>query len=382
MAGATEAIRSRNEPGGWTGEKGKRVLTAAIGAGGINELVNKDPDKKGTRHTLEAVIGGLAGNRIINGPRDRSRSRSRSRARSRGGDGGGSSGLKGLAAGGLAAAAGKALLDARNRSKSRGRRSYSSSSDSRSPSRGKKRSKSVTALFSRGIAAVGLGDGGKDKHRDDQRDHRGSRRDRNYDDDYPPQQGRLRGGGGDGGDGINESSSSDDDVSSSEDKRTQTKMHRKELFTAGLASVATIHAANNVYKSVNARKKRNKLVKKGEMTEEEARKLKNKARLQDAAAVGIAALGIKGAVSEWKEMKEQREQYHEFEQKRAERHEKRLKKLEDQITYGRYDGKYRNSEPSLHHQCYDNGPIYQDDNPYHSSAYLPPPPMGAPQARY
>lgn len=385
-AGAAEAFRSRKEPGGWTGEKGKRIITAAIGAGGISELINKDPEKKGTRHTIEAVIGGMAGNRLINGGRGKSRSRSRARSKSRGRDGGGS-GLGGLAAGGLAAAAGKALLDHRNRSKSRGRRSYSSDSDSRSPPRNKKRSKSVSEYVSRGMAAVGLGDSGKDKRRDDYRDSRGSRRDRDYYDDRG-QQGRLRGGGGEGGDGVGNTSSSEDEiVSSSEEDRTQTKMHRKEFLTAGLASVATIHAAHSVYKSVDNRKKRNKLVAEGEMTEEQSRKLKNKARIQDAAAVGIAALGIKGAVSEWKEMREQREEYHKFEHERAERHEKRLKRLEQQFA-NNDNQDYRRSEPNLVPNQYANtpsyasGPIYRDDNPYHSSVSLPPPPMGPSQARY
>lgn len=361
-------------------------MTAAIGAGGIDGLANKDPDKKSTRHTLEAVIGGLAGNRILNGPRDRSasRTRSRSRARSRGGEGGG---LKGLAAGGLAAAAGKALLDARSGSKSRGRRSYSSSSDSRSPRRSKKRSKSVSDYVSQGMAAIGLGEAGKDKRRDD---HRGSRRDRYdpyHEDDYNgPPHGRLRGGGGEGGEGIESdrdsdsgSSSSSDDISSSEEERKEKKMRGKEYLTAGLASVATIHAAHSVYKSVDNRKKRNKLVKKGEMSAEESRKLKNKARLQDAAAVGIAALGIKGAVSEWKEMNEQRVELREFGNKRVERHEKRLHKLEEQMARNE---NHRRSAPNLN-QLYESGPRYQDGNPYHTgSTVLPPPPMGPQQAQY
>lgn len=378
-AGAAEAFRSRNEPGGWGGAKGKRVLTAAIGAGGIDGLVNKDSDKKGTRHTIEAVIGGLAGNRILNGPRDKSgsRSRSRSRARSRGGDKG--SGLKGLAAGGLAAAAGKALMDARSRSKSRGRRSYSSSSDSRSPRRQKKRSKSVSDYVSQGMAALGIGEGGKDKRRDGQRDSRRDRGDRGDDeyDDYGP---RLRGGGGDGGEGIASDSDSSSDVSSSEEDRTQKKMRGKEYLTAGLASIATIHAAHSVFKSVDNRKKRSKLVKEGEMSPEQARKLKNKARLQDAASIGIAGLGIKGAVSEWKEMKEKREELHEFSSKCAKRHERRLRRLEQRA--GNSDN-YRRSEPNLSSQPqYDGGPRYQDDNPYHTGPFLPPPPMGPQQARY
>lgn len=384
IAGAGEAFRSRNEPGGWTGEKGKRILTAAIGAGGIDGLLDKDPDKKGTLHTLEAVIGGLASNRIINGPRDRERSGSRSRTRSRSRSrGGGGRGLKGLAAGGLAAAAGKALLDGtRSRSKSRGRRSYSSSSDSHSPRRTKKRSKSVSEYVSKGIAALGLSEAVKEKGRHDgYRDPHRSRRDRDHDykDDYDDgYHGRLRGGGGESGDGVKDggNDSFSDYISSSEDERTQKKLRGKELLTAGLASVATIHAAHSMYKSVEQRKRRNKLVKKGRMSPEESRKLKNKARLQDAAAIGIAALGIKGAVSEWKEMKEQRDERHNL---AKHGHEQRLRALEAKVAANSH-GAHSSNQPNSHqHKLYDNfnsGPIYQDGNPYHTESALPPPPIG------
>jgi hypothetical protein len=57
---------------------------------------------------------------------------------------------------------------------------------------------------------------------------------------------------------------------------------------------------------MESHEKRHRLVAEGEMTPEEARKKQTKAWIQDAAAVGIAALGIKGAFSEWKEMNEQR----------------------------------------------------------------------------
>jgi hypothetical protein len=83
-------------------------------------------------------------------------------------------------------------------------------------------------------------------------------------------------------------------------------MRGKELLTAGLATVATIHAAHGVYSSMEAHERRHKLVQEGEMSPAEARKKQTKAWVQDAAAVGIAALGIKGAFSEWKEMNEHR----------------------------------------------------------------------------
>ncbi|KAI4164086.1 MAG: hypothetical protein LQ342_002322 [Letrouitia transgressa] len=369
-AGAVEAFRSRKEPGGWGGDKGKRVLTAAIGAGGVNSALtsNRDPDKKSGRHGIESIIGGLATNRLVNGERSRSRSR---HSRKSGRDDKGS-GLGGLAAGGLAAAAGKALLDARNRSKSRGRRDRSSDSDD-SRRRPKKRSSSVGAYLEKGMAALGIKD--KDKGHD-------SRRSRRYvdDDEYsssgrapPPAPGRLRGGGGEGGQGVKETDSSSDDVSSSEDERTRKKLGRKELITAGLASVATVHAAHSVYSSIENRKKRQKQVAEGKISPEEARKQKNKARLQDAASVGIAALGIKGAVSEWKEMQEQRHECLEFEEKMKERHERRLRKAEEQEQ-----ARYASSEPNLIRPKYAPSATssYPDDNPYHTGQPLPPPPIG------
>lgn len=227
-AGAVEAFRSRKEPGPWTGDKGKRVLTAAIGAGGVNRALTsgRDPEDKEGRHGIKAVLGGLATNHLVNGGRDRSRSRHRGHGRDEKKSGGG---LKDLAAGGLAAAAGKALLDARARSKSRGRRGDSSDSDdSRGPRRDKKRSSSVGAYLEKGMGLLGL---------KDEKKPRDSRRSRRYDDDddyrstrgVPPTQGRLRGGGGDYGDGAKGgSSSSDDDISSSEEERTRKKMGRKE----------------------------------------------------------------------------------------------------------------------------------------------------------
>ena len=137
------------------------------------------------------------------------------------------------------------------------------------------------------------------------------------------------------------SSSSDEDLcSSSEDERRTRKMKGKEFLTAGLAAVATIHAAHGVYASMEARDKRHLEVLKGEMSPEEARKKKNKARLQDAAAIGIAALGIKGAYSEWQEVQESRKEMGELQKERAERHEKRLKKAEKH-------GGSRRSEPDL-----------------------------------
>ncbi|KAA8566946.1 hypothetical protein EYC84_010042 [Monilinia fructicola] len=169
---AAEAFRVRNEPGAWGGEKGKRILTAAIGAGSIDAAIDRDADKKSKRHILEAVVGGLVGNRAINGSRKeveedpvtgRSRSRSRARSSSRGGGGGGGTGLAALATAGLGAIAGKKLLDrsrsrSRARSQSRGRRDSYSRSPSADRSK-RSRSKSVSSMARKGLAALGIGAG-------------------------------------------------------------------------------------------------------------------------------------------------------------------------------------------------------------------------------
>ena len=188
LAGATEAFRSRKDPGGWAGPKGRRVLTAAIGAGGIDGIVNgnKDPDKKGTRHTIEAVIGGLAGSKLINGGREKSRDRAGGRHGDHRSDKDSGGGLEKLLGAGAAAAAGKAFLDrARSKSRDRGRKEYSSDSDdSRGPPRGsKKRSKSVTDYARQGMAALGIG-------ADQKKDVKGSRRGYDDDDDYYSRGGR------------------------------------------------------------------------------------------------------------------------------------------------------------------------------------------------
>lgn len=346
VAGAVEAFRSRNEPGPWTGDKGRRVATAALGAGGIGGLVGgRDPDQKSRRHLGEAVVGGLVANRLANGPRSKSRgrgvdsrdvspdsrdgrssirsrvrSRSRSvidrlrgRSKSRGPDGeereGGGAGtaVKGLLGAGAVAAAGKAIYD-RVRSKSRKRqsRSRSSSADSYVPSRRRARDRRRSPGSDMGdIRQI---DGATDQGAAGREVARGTNRSNGNGAVTSAAAGGAAGGAlaksnpGNRDDGNDSSDSS----STTDMEKTRKHMRGKELITAGLATVATIHAAHGVYSSMEAHEKRHRLVAEGEMSPEEARKKQTKAWIQDAAAVGIAALGIKGAFSEWKEMNEQR----------------------------------------------------------------------------
>jgi hypothetical protein len=123
--------------------------------------------------------------------------------------------------------------------------------------------------------------------------------------------------------------------SSSEDERQIKKMKGKEYLSAGLAAIATIHAARGVISSLEARDKRHQELLQGEITPEEARRKRNKLRLQDAAAIGIAALGIKGAYSEWQDVQETRKEVKRQDEERKKRHEKRLRRLERQAREAR-----------------------------------------------
>lgn len=342
LAGAVEAFRSRKEPGPWNGQKGKRVATAALASGGIDGLLDRNPNEKTKRHLAEAVLGGLAANRLANGPRSRSRGRDRSldrsispdgapRSRSRsimdrfrgrsqsrprseyGGDrprGGGGSGMVApLAAGGALAVAGKAVYD-RVRSRSRKRRSQSraSSADSYVPSRNRRRGKR------RSPRSDTRNQGGNDRSRDlGSRDINGDNNNAqgNGDRGNGALVGAAAAGGGaaalaKSGEGGEKHGEEEDSSSTTDMENKRKHMKGKELLTAGLATIATIHAAHGVYSSMAAHEKRHRLVAEGEMTPQEARKKQTKAWVQDAAAVGIAALGIKGAFSEWKEMNEHR----------------------------------------------------------------------------
>jgi hypothetical protein len=173
--------------------------------------------------------------------------------------------------------------------------------------------------------------------------------------------------------------------SSTDDEKKVKKAKGKQLITAGLATVATIHAAHNIYQSMEKREARHKAVAEGEMSPEEARKLKAKATLQDAASVGIAALGIKGAISEIKEANELRGKVAELREEKERRHQRRLERQSaSNSPSARYsDGERRrrdnydpsNSPHSSASSRYDYGPRYQDANPY-SAGSLPPPPVG------
>ncbi|KAK4128342.1 hypothetical protein N657DRAFT_638793 [Parathielavia appendiculata] len=257
IAGATEAFRISKQPGSWKGEKAKRILTAAAGAATLDAA--QDTEKAGSKLGLaEAVVGGLLGNRVINGSKKNiemdektGRSRSRSRARSKDG-GGGASGLAALATAGLGAFAGKKILDNRERSRSRRRSVDSRDSRDHSPDHHhRSRSRSVVDSARRRLAKVGIGNGPEDddrdrrdrrrdyddyedsgrsrRHRDDYDDYdsRDRSRDRHRRDDYDDDRSH-RGGGGRDRSRHRRGSVSSDDLGDSEDDKKRGKKLRDD----------------------------------------------------------------------------------------------------------------------------------------------------------
>lgn len=364
-AGAAEAVRARKEPGGWTGEKGKRILTAAIGAGGVDKLLSGHSDKHDTRHLIESALAGLATNRLVNGPRSHSRHRGRNKSQHRG--------AKDVAATGVLAAAGKSAYD-HYRSKSRGRdrhSDYSDDDDSRSrhrPRDAKKRSRSVSDYVSRGLSRLGLDDEPKSSHRSKRHNSPSSSEDDYSDDDY-----RRRRVGSRSGDGYSKdsravgrprslsrnamipysqssliqhqhkpqlreshfSSSSDsnsDFGSSTDDEHTSKKLRRRGIVATGLATVATVHAGHSVFQSVQKRYERQKQLQEGEISKDEARKRRTRNNLKDATNVAIAALSIKSAVDEWNEAAHQRAEASSFKEQSKYRAQKREEKNRKGIT--------------------------------------------------
>lgn len=402
-AGAAEAFRVRSTPGPWTGEKGRRVLTAAVSAGGVDGLIDRDPNKHGGRHVLESILAGMATNHLVNGSRSKSRSRNgtRERSQSRGG-------VRDMAAAGILAAAGKQVYDRFSQSRGRDR---SDSRDSRDGGRdSKKRGSSVSRALNKGLAALGLDDKNQsDRGRDrstrssdysdseDDRSYRSSRRRRSSRDVRSQRNSSVSGstsravaqkdGSSNGNVECHSDCDSDSDISinSDDEKREKKKMLRKELVTSGLATVATIHAAHNVMKNLEAQKKRHEAVKSGAISKEQERTMQRKADLKNLASIGLAALGIKGAIGEWKEVQEQRKEHKEFNHKCEERHQKRLRRAQSA------GGSNRNSQGSRsraasaasmsmntgHDYGRDYGHNYGHDYGHHASHYYDGNPYGA-----
>ncbi|KAM0322832.1 hypothetical protein ACHAQA_009173 [Verticillium albo-atrum] len=420
IAGATEAFRVAKEPGGWKGEKTKRIFTAAAGAAAVDAAQDRE---KGSKLGLaESVIGGLVGNRVINGSKGNieedkktGRSRSRSRARSRSGNDQGGSGVSGLAAlatAGLGALGAKKAIEhhKENRSQSRGRSadSYDSRNDDRP--RARSRSRSVVDSARKKLAKFGIGngpddrDGDRDSRRDDSlHDDRGSRRvQRRYSDDpyaddydrgYPPPRGSrdprdaprdVRDPRDYPRDPRDSRDSYDDDRSYASSRRRDRSRRRSRSSASGSdlgdsdddLKTSRRMKANGVYQSMAAREARQKAVREGRLSPAEAKRLKTKAMLQDAAQIGLAGLGIKGALAQLKTAKDKTTECKHWEHQREVRHQKRLERQSrsvDSRGRSRADDWYTPASPR--EDRHDYGPQYHDGNPY-AAGSLPAPPVG------
>ncbi|KAI1865343.1 uncharacterized protein JN550_008391 [Neoarthrinium moseri] len=67
-AGGVTAFRLRKEPGSWTGQKGAKVATAALGAAAIDAFIDKDPRRTkagGVKGMAESVVGGLVASKLM-----------------------------------------------------------------------------------------------------------------------------------------------------------------------------------------------------------------------------------------------------------------------------------------------------------------------------
>ncbi|EXJ64965.1 hypothetical protein A1O7_01304 [Cladophialophora yegresii CBS 114405] len=225
-----------------------------------------------------------------------------------------------------------------------------------------RRSSSMNNARTAGAAGAGAGAGAlvaynrgrdQDHHRDSYYDSEGS---------VPPRS-RVRAKSSSGRSRRRRSSSSSSSssslVSSTEEEKTIHKMQRKKWITAALASVATIHAASKVYSSIESHDKRMEKVREGKLSPEEAHKQQRASRWQDAAAIGIAALGIKGAVSEWNEVSEEHNQHKELLSQKEEHHKRRLER-ERRARAREHGGYYKGRDG----RWYYDGPVPQSSESY------------------
>lgn len=138
--------------------------------------------------------------------------------------------------------------------------------------------------------------------------------------------------GSNGQNGTRSENDRDDDSDSSsvmdseEDEHQMKKKKREEMISGGLAAIATLNAAANVYGSMKMREARNKALADGTMTKEEAKKQRFKLHLQDAAAIGVSVLACKGAYAKWQAAADKHRGKKSHRSEREERRDKRMRK--------------------------------------------------------
>jgi hypothetical protein len=149
-------------------------------------------------------------------------------------------------------------------------------------------------------------------------------------------------------------------MSSSEDEHQEEKKKRDKLITGGIATIATLNAAANVYNSMKMREARAKQLAEGHITKDEAKRQRYKHHLQDAAAIGVSAICVKGAYAKWQQTTEKHREHRDHKKERQERSEKRLR-LE-----ARRRMRSGSEENAL---AYANGDAVQPQRPAYNRAY-------------
>ena len=101
-------------------------------------------------------------------------------------------------------------------------------------------------------------------------------------------------------DSGSDSSSDDHDDHDAGKTNAQPKPPPKHILYTGLACVATLAAANNIYQSAKAHHTRQRELDEGEISSAEAQKLKAQARKMDLISLGVAAVGAYNVRNGWR----------------------------------------------------------------------------------
>ncbi|KAI4242419.1 MAG: hypothetical protein LQ352_007239 [Teloschistes flavicans] len=104
-------------------------------------------------------------------------------------------------------------------------------------------------------------------------------------------------------------SDSSSSFSSSDDEEGQrSKFRKKTLLAAGLATVTTVAAGNNIYQSTKAHRARRARLQEGGLSKKERHELQNKGRKMDLISVGVAAVCLYNMRNGWKRWEAQQEE--------------------------------------------------------------------------
>ena len=91
----------------------------------------------------------------------------------------------------------------------------------------------------------------------------------------------------------------DEPYESANELKERAKRRKNTMLTAGLASVATVAAGNNIYQNTKAYHARKNALRDGEMCSHEFEKLKTKGNLMNLFSLGVVAVGLNNVRMGW-----------------------------------------------------------------------------------